>query len=103
MTRRFWTSLSGGILIPILYYGMVATLFAISAGTIGEQWEELLLLPLFWPGNLLCMLFSGSYQGDFFADFPMTFLLVTVIANVALYTALTYIVLKLRAKRRRLA
>ena len=100
--KRFWLSISGGLLIPILYYGMVAAFFAITANTLGEHWEELLLLPLFWPAKLLNGFFSSSYKGDFFADFPGTFLLVTVVSDMLLYSTLTYIVLRLRVRQRSL-
>jgi hypothetical protein len=102
MMKRFWLSVSGGILIPILYYAMVAVFFGIFANTLSENWEEVLLLPLFWPARLLNGLFSGSYNGDFFADLPVMFLLVSVVSNILLYATLTYIVLRLCESRNKL-
>jgi hypothetical protein len=103
--KRLLQSLVGGVaitsllMVSLLLLGLLAVPTMISS----EVWEAFAYL-LRWPHIVFGPYFPPEYTNDPSAPFIRTVLIAgTLACNVSFYAALTYVVLKWRDKRVRLA
>jgi hypothetical protein len=103
MKERLLKSILGGMIIPVVYYGLavaIAFVVDISIGweNVAEGTDWWLFFPIAWPESIYTQLFTR----DMFDFFSTPFLLILIGGNFLLYASLTYAFLTLRARRQRL-
>jgi hypothetical protein len=95
---------AGGVLIPLIYFGIWASAGTIVEWTHGEEHPslELLIMPLVWPMNVIDRLYSYLYGENVFVESPVTVILLTIVMDFVAYALLSYGFIWWRERRRRL-
>ena len=93
--KRLLLAFIGGVLIPTLYFCVVAFL----AIAFKIYLPFLLRLPLLWSGTLYDYFYPDISDFKMFSEFRFEVILANFIGNFLFYTILTYVILWWREKK----
>jgi hypothetical protein len=103
--RLILKALAGGVLLPVIYFGMFTAASQLVSWTHGDNHPSLqiLIMPLLWPLPVIKSVSPYFYSGNIFDDAPGRALQLMMVLDFAGYALLSYCLLQWREKRQRLA